>query len=76
MTGLGPKTTHDTILFYFENPRQSGGEVKKVEYDDGDTVALVFFEEPSGLLLETFCEIHFLILFKFNSCFSVCFSCG
>ncbi|KAK3729577.1 hypothetical protein QZH41_017197 [Actinostola sp. cb2023] len=46
--GLGPSTTRDTILYYFENARKSGGgDVKKVEYVDEETRALVFFEDFS-----------------------------
>ncbi|KAK3746699.1 hypothetical protein QZH41_018917, partial [Actinostola sp. cb2023] len=46
--GLGPSTTRDTILYYFENPRKSGGgDVKKVEYVDEETKALVFFKDFS-----------------------------
>ncbi|KAK3755409.1 hypothetical protein QZH41_016615 [Actinostola sp. cb2023] len=46
--GLGPSTTRDTIFYYFENARKSGGgDVKKVEYVDEETKALVFFEDFS-----------------------------
>jgi len=48
VSGLGSNTTHDTILYYFENPRCGGGDVIKVDYTDGCSVALVFFEDSSG----------------------------
>jgi hypothetical protein len=37
-------------LYYFENSRNGGGDVKKLEYEK-EARAIVFFEDPSGLLL-------------------------
>ena len=48
VTGLSERSSNDTIDFYFDNERRSGGkDVLKVERLWKDE-ALVFFEDPSS----------------------------
>ncbi|KAK3607180.1 hypothetical protein CHS0354_007095 [Potamilus streckersoni] len=45
---LKPSTSYDTILFYFENQRRSGGgEVENVEMNSEERYCLVYFEDNS-----------------------------
>ena len=50
---LDPRTTYDTILYYFENAKKGGGDVSKIEYVEGSGKAFVFFDDPSGLYAMT-----------------------
>ena len=52
VSGLKSTTTKDTVLYYFENSRRSGGgEVFNIDFnDEGDVV--VTFEEVKGTYFE------------------------
>ena len=52
VSGLRSTTTKDTVLFYFENSRRSGGgEVLNVDFNEhGD--AVVTFQEVKGTYFE------------------------
>ena len=44
VTGLGPKTTKDSIAMFFENTRRSGGgEVEHVDFTPGQGIAVITF---------------------------------
>ena len=48
VTGLSERSSNDTIDYYFDNEKRSGGkDVLKVERNWKDE-ALVFFEDPSS----------------------------
>jgi hypothetical protein len=70
VSGLTPNTTSDTVLYYFENPKKCGGDVKNVELDPGNTRALVFFEDPSGLSVNIKKKFQFLWI-----CCCPCMAC-
>ena len=51
MTGLNREnTTKDAVLYYFENPKNGGGDVVGVELNREEGWALVHFEDPEGIL--------------------------
>ena len=41
-------TTKDAIFHYFENPKNGGGGVCRVDLNENEGWALVFFEQPQG----------------------------
>jgi len=48
--GIGEKIGRDTIEFYFENHRRSGGgRVSDVKMNEEDASCLVYFEDHEGL---------------------------
>ena len=52
VTGLNRKnTTKDAVFYYFENPRNGGGDVSNVELNIKEGWALVSFEDSQGILL-------------------------
>nr|KAG5693840.1 hypothetical protein BaRGS_004448 [Batillaria attramentaria] len=46
VTGNGPLQTDDTYLYYFENPRNGGGDVEEVRIDKENEVVYVTFSQP------------------------------
>ena len=42
-------TTEDTIRYYFESPKNNGGDVSSVELNLEEGWALVYFEDPKGV---------------------------
>ncbi|KAL3865265.1 hypothetical protein ACJMK2_006878 [Sinanodonta woodiana] len=45
---LQPSSSHDAILYYFENKRRSGGgDVERVEMKTEERYCLIYFEDPS-----------------------------
>ena len=51
VTKLPTGTTTDSLTFFFENTRKSGGgDVTDVEYDEDTATAIITFEEDEGLL--------------------------
>lgn len=42
-------TTEDTVRYYFESPKNNGGEVSSVELNLKEGWALVYFEDPKGV---------------------------
>ena len=49
VTGLNKSnTTKDTVLYYFENRKNGGGDVTNVEINAKEGWALVYFEDPQG----------------------------
>ncbi|KAL3865256.1 hypothetical protein ACJMK2_006870, partial [Sinanodonta woodiana] len=44
---LQPSSSHDVILYYFENKRSGGGDVEKVEMKTDERYCLIYFEDPS-----------------------------
>ena len=62
VSGLKSTTTKDTVLFYFENSRRSGGgEVLNVDFNEqGD--AVVTFQEVKGIYYEITILLILLIL--------------
>ena len=48
VTGLSKKTTGETIQLYFEHKRSGGGDVDRLEYEEGSQTAVVYFKEPKG----------------------------
>ena len=49
VTKLPPGTTEEAITLFFENSKRSGGgEVEKVEYDEANHSAVVWFREVEG----------------------------
>ena len=52
VTGLNrDNTTEDAVLYYFENPKNGGGDVNNVELNIKEGWALVYFEDPLGIRL-------------------------
>ena len=52
VTGLNKEnTTKDAVLYYFENPKNGGGNVTDVEIRTDEGWALVCFEDPQGIKL-------------------------
>lgn len=50
VTKLPPTTTQDSLRFFFENTRKSGGgDVEDVEYDKDTASAIITFEEDEGI---------------------------
>ena len=50
VTKLPPGTTEEAITLFFENRKKSGGgEVEKVEYDEANHSAVVWFTEAEGM---------------------------
>lgn len=41
--------TEDAVLYHFENPKNGGGEVIKVELNIKEGCALVHFVDPEGI---------------------------
>ena len=48
VSGISPKTTHDSIALYFESRQSNGGPVNKVKFEPGSERAVVIFENPKG----------------------------
>ena len=49
VTGLNPKnTTEDSVRYYFESPKNGGGEVRDVKLFIEQGSALIYFEDPQG----------------------------
>ena len=42
-------TTEDAIRYYFESPKNNGGDVSSVELNLKEGWALVHFEDPKGV---------------------------
>lgn len=52
VSNIGPKVTKDTVRFYFENKRRSGGAVtEKLDFEEGRDYALVYFVDYKGLFI-------------------------
>lgn len=50
VTGLNREnTTEDTVRYYFEHPKNGGGDVSNVELHLKEGWALVYFEDPQGI---------------------------
>jgi len=50
VTGLNKEnTTKDAVLYYFDNPKNGGGDVRDVEISTNEGWALVYFEDPQGI---------------------------
>ena len=50
VTGLNREnTTEDAVLYHFENSKNGGGDVTKVELNIKEGWALVHFEDPEGI---------------------------
>ena len=68
VSGLPSDVDEEDIQMYFENRRQKGGPVEKVEHDEESGTAVVCFEESEGIIV---CEKHPLtqsmIVFYYNS---------
>ena len=63
--GLDADTNEDTIQFYFENKRRSGGgPVEEFKYKQGSGVAIITFKEAEGEF-----ELH---LFQQSSVYVLC----
>lgn len=49
VTGLNREsTTDDAVLYHFENPKNGGGDVQKIETHITQGWALVYFEDAQG----------------------------
>ena len=48
VTGLSGKTTEEMIKHYFEHKKRGGGDIDRLEYEEGSQSAVVFFKEPKG----------------------------
>ena len=54
MRGFNYDTSNDTLMFYFENRKRSGGgETEHVDVNREDGVALVTFKEEGGTYSQT-----------------------
>ncbi|XP_022795893.1 poly [ADP-ribose] polymerase 14-like [Stylophora pistillata] len=53
------KTTKDTVRYYFESPKNKGGDVSSVELNLKEGWALVYFEDPK-VVLNVVAKSHFL----------------
>ncbi|KAL3865242.1 hypothetical protein ACJMK2_006857 [Sinanodonta woodiana] len=42
-----PSSSHDAILYYFENKRSGGGDVERVEMKTEERYCLIYYEDPS-----------------------------
>ena len=42
-------TTEDAVRYYFESPKNNGGNVSSVELNLKEGWALVYFEDPKGV---------------------------
>ena len=63
VTKLPPDTTEEAITLFFENrKRNGGGEVAKVEYDEANHSAVVWFKEARGMDLLLF--LMYILFFK------------
>ena len=50
VTKLPPGTSEEAITLFFENRKKSGGgDVEKVEYDEANHSAVVWFTEAEGM---------------------------
>jgi len=50
VTGLNREnTTQDAVLYYFENPKNGGGDVTDVELKIKEGWAVVHYEDPEGI---------------------------
>ena len=49
VNGLADNTTHDAIRLHFENRRNSGGPVERVQFVPKSGTAVVVFQDPAGL---------------------------
>jgi hypothetical protein len=52
VTNIAPKVTKDTLQYYFENKRKSGGgDVERIvlNEDDYERTCMVFFEDYKGV---------------------------
>ena len=47
--GLTERTTKESLWYYFENPRNGGGEIVDIEHDTPAGTAVVHYEDPAGL---------------------------
>ena len=48
------KTTEDGVRYYFESPKNGGGDVSSVDLNIKEGWALVYFEDPQGILPNLF----------------------
>lgn len=66
VTGLNrEKTTQDAVLYYFENPKNGGGDVIDVELNLKEGWALVHFEDPEGTKM-SFMYLRKSLVYWFN----------
>ncbi|XP_061194391.1 uncharacterized protein LOC133202571 [Saccostrea echinata] len=50
VTGIPPGTSEDSLLFFFENRRKSGGDsITDIEYDLDTQSAVITFEDPKAV---------------------------
>ncbi|CAH1784890.1 unnamed protein product [Owenia fusiformis] len=49
VTGLKAETTRDTVDMFFENSKRTGAEAKNVEYEEGDCVAFISYDNQTDL---------------------------
>ena len=60
-------TSSDAIKFRFSNPKTGGSEVVNMRFDGNTGVAIIYFEEPSGIyhtLFFSFREVSRICLFS------------
>ena len=50
VTDIPTGTREDLLWMIFENKRYGGGYIEDIEYNCGDTRALIKFENPAGRL--------------------------
>ena len=51
VTGLSKKATGETIQLYFEHKKGGGGDVDRLEYEEGTQTAVLYFKDPKGRML-------------------------
>ena len=51
VTGLSEKTPGETIELYFGHKKSGGGDVDRLEYEEGSQTAVVCFKDPKGRML-------------------------
>ena len=50
--GIYDVTSKDTLSFYFENTRRSGGgDIEDIGYEAGSGVAYITFSDPTGIII-------------------------
>ena len=60
-------SSEDSIRFFFENKRKSGGgDIEDLDYDMENHTAIITFEEDEGLYYHVFFSVHVTKVFTYH----------
>ena len=67
VSGLSEKTTGETIQLYFEHRKNGGGDVDRLEYEEGSQTAVVYFKDCKGTNLFQFFLVVLLLVIVYDN---------